>query len=94
MKCSGVGDVLVNAFGAIYEVNVNGSYTVDTGHIVAYEDTLSFKPGKAGKSFIGSMLGGEGLVCKFSGAGKIWCQTHNPPSFGSAIGPKLKKRQA
>jgi len=93
VKATGTGDVLVNAFGAIYEVEVDGGYTVDTGHIVAYEDTLSFKPGKAGKSLVGSMLGGEGLVCKFTGTGKIWCQTHNPPSFGSTLGPKLKKRQ-
>ena len=94
VKCTGVGDVLVNAFGAIYEVELNGGYTVDTGHIVAYEDTLSFSPGKAGKSLVGSFLGGEGLVCKFEGTGKVWCQTHNPPSFGALLGPKLKSRAA
>jgi len=61
VKCSGSGDVLVNSFGAIYEVDVKDGYTVDTGHIVAFEDTLQFKIGKAGQSLIGSMLGGEGL---------------------------------
>jgi uncharacterized protein (TIGR00266 family) len=93
VKCTGTGDLLVNSFGAIYEVQVDGGYTVDTGHIVAYEDTLSFKIGKASKSLIGSLLGGEGFVCKFSGQGKLYCQTHNPPSFGSALGPLLKPRR-
>jgi len=93
VKCSGSGEVLVNSFGAIYEIDVVDSYTVDTGHTVAFEDTLEFKIGKAGKSLIGSMLGGEGLVCKFSGSGKLYCQTHNPPSFGAHLGALLKPRR-
>ena len=94
VKCTGTGEVLVNSFGAIYEVDVTDTYTVDTGHIVAYEDTLSFKVGKASKSLIGSILGGEGFVAKFSGQGKLYCQTHNPPSFGKALGPSLKARSS
>jgi uncharacterized protein (TIGR00266 family) len=92
VKCSGSGDVLINSFGAIFEKEIDGEYTVDTGHIVAFEDTLQFKVGKAGKSLVGSVLGGEGLVCKFSGRGKLYCQTHNPSSFGHLLGPKLKPR--
>lgn len=92
VKCSGTGDLFLSSFGAIYEVDVNGSYTVDTGHIVAFEETLQFKIGKAGKSLIGSFLGGEGLVCKFKGQGKLYCQSHNPPSFGQLLGPMLRPR--
>lgn len=92
VKCSGHGDLFLSSFGAIYEVEVDGEFTVDTGHIVAFEETLEFRIGKAGKSLIGSFLGGEGLVCKFSGHGKLYCQSHNPPSFGSALGPMLKTR--
>ena len=92
VKCSGTGDLFLSSFGAIYEVDVDGEFTVDTGHIVAFDDTLQFRIGKAGKSLIGSFLGGEGLVCKFQGQGKLYCQSHNPPSFGQMIGPKLKPR--
>jgi uncharacterized protein (TIGR00266 family) len=92
VKCSGTGDVLLSSFGAIYEVLVDGAYTVDTGHIVAFEDTLGFSIGKSGSSWIGSFLGGEGLVCKFEGRGKLYCQSHNPPSFGKLLGPMLKAR--
>ena len=92
VKCSGTGDVLLNSFGAIYEVEVDGKHIVDTGHIVAYDDSLSFRARKATDSWIGSYFSGEGLVCEFSGRGKVYCQTHNPPSFGQAIGPNLKPR--
>ena len=93
VKCTGRGDVLLSSFGAIYEVEVTGKgYIVDTGHIVAFEDTLDFSIGKAGGSWIGSFLGGEGLVCRFSGQGKVYCQSHNPPNFGRMIGPKLRAR--
>jgi uncharacterized protein (TIGR00266 family) len=92
VKCSGTGDLFLNSFGAIYAVDVVGEYVVDTGHIVAFEDTLEFRIGKASKSLVGSLLGGEGLVCKFSGQGKLYCQTHNPPSFGKLLGPKLRPR--
>lgn len=94
VKCSGDGEVILNSYGAIYEVEVDGGYVVDTGHIVAFEDTLSFQLGKAGKSLVGSFLGGEGLVSKFSGRGKLYCQSHNPSSFGRMLGPKLTPRSA
>ncbi len=92
VKCAGAGDLFLNSFGAIYPVDVVDEYVVDTGHVVAFEDTLQFRLGKAGKSLIGSFLGGEGLVCKFSGQGRLYCQSHNPPSFGKMLGPKLKPR--
>lgn len=93
VRCSGSGEVLLSSFGAIYEVQVDGQYVVDTGHIVAFEDTLRFEVGKAASSLLGSFLGGEGLVCKFNGRGKLYCQSHNPPNFGGELGPLLKPRE-
>jgi uncharacterized protein (TIGR00266 family) len=92
LTISGSGLVLLSAFGGIYEVDVEGEYIVDTGHIVAFEKTLSFTITKAGSSWIGAFLGGEGLVCKFHGKGKVFCQTHNPGAFGRMIGSKLPPR--
>ena len=93
VTCKGEGDVLLNSFGAIYEIDIDGDYIVDSGHIVAFEDTLQFKVTKAGSSWVSSFLGGEGVVCRFSGRGKLYCQTHNPTNFGQALGPGLKARQ-
>jgi uncharacterized protein (TIGR00266 family) len=90
LKLSGQGKAIVNSFGAIYPVQIDGEYIVDTGHIVAFDETLHFTISKAGKSIISSFLGGEGLVCKFKGKGMVWCQSHNPNSFGGAMSPILK----
>lgn len=92
LKCSGEGDVLLNSFGAVYEVEVDGTHIVDSGHIVAFEDTLDFSVGKLGDSWIQSFLSGEGLVCHFRGQGKLYCQSHNPPTFGKLLGPMLRPR--
>lgn len=92
LSISGQGKVLINSFGIIYPVEVDGEYIVDTGHIVAFEETLNFTISKAGKSWVSSFLGGEGFVCKFQGKGTVWCQSHNAKSFGLNIGPSLKPR--
>lgn len=94
LRLKGSGQVLLSSFGAIYPIEVDGEYIVDTGHIVAFSETLDFTLTKAGKSWVASFLGGEGLVCKFRGRGTVWCQSHNPQSFGTALGPNLKARRA
>lgn len=92
LKIGGRGKVVLNSFGAVYPVAVAGAQIVDTGHIVAFDETLDFKISKAGKSWMSSFLGGEGLVCRFEGQGTVWCQSHNASSFGRTLGPKLRPR--
>jgi uncharacterized protein (TIGR00266 family) len=93
VQLKGSGKVLINSFGAIYEQAVDGDFIVDTGHIVAFNDTLKFSLTKAGGSWIHSIIGGEGLVCKFTGKGRVWCQSNNPGSFGAALTPTLRPRR-
>lgn len=92
LHMTGSGPMILSSFGAIYPVEVNGEYIVDTGHIVAFGETLNFTLTKAGKSWMSSILGGEGLVCKFKGKGTVLCQSHNPGGFGKILGPMLKPR--
>jgi uncharacterized protein (TIGR00266 family) len=92
IKCSGQGDLFLNSFGAIYEIQVDGSHVVDSGHIVAFDDTLQFSVGKLGDSWLDTFLSGEGLVCHFRGQGTLYCQSHSPPSFGRLLGPMLRAR--
>lgn len=94
VNLKGSGQIIVSSFGAIYPIEVDGEYIVDTGHIVAFNETLDFSITKAGKSWLHSFLGGEGLVCKFNGRGTVWCQSHNPRSFGSLLSPNLRARRA
>jgi uncharacterized protein (TIGR00266 family) len=92
INLSGQGKAVINSFGAIYSIDCIDEYIVDTGHIVAFEESLSFKLSKAGKSWISSILGGEGLVCRFKGTGRIWVQSHHSANFGRALGPLLRSR--
>jgi uncharacterized protein (TIGR00266 family) len=92
LDVTGEGLVLLESFGAIYEIPVDGEYIVDTGHIVAFEKSLSFTIGKANPSWIGAFLGSEGLVCRFKGKGRLFCQTHNPGAFGKQVGSQLPPR--
>jgi len=92
LHLSGTGPVILSSFGAIYPVEVDGEYIVDTGHIVAFQETLNFKITKAGGSWATAIFGGEGLVCRFSGRGTVWCQSHNARGFGLEVGPNLKPR--
>lgn len=92
LEMRGYGSLLLTSFGGIYEIPVNGEYIVDTGHIVAFEKSLTFSISKPGSSWIGAFLGGEGLVCRFKGQGRVFCQTHNPGAFGYLVGSKLPPR--
>jgi len=90
LELTGQGPVIINAFGVIYPVEVDGEYIVDTGHIVAFEDTLRFEISKVGASWLGSFLGGEGFICKFRGKGTVWCQSHSSSAWGMSMSPYLK----
>lgn len=93
LKARGHGKVIVNSFGSLFPVDVDGEYIVDTGHIVAFEETLNFEISKVSDSWIGAYLSGEGFICRFKGHGRIWCQSHNPSSFGYSLRPYLKPKQ-
>lgn len=91
IRAFGQGPIALNAFGAIKEINVEGSYIIDTGHIVAFEPTLDFKIKKVG-SWFSTIFSSEGLVCRFEGTGKLFIQSRNPAEFGSLVGSKLPPR--
>lgn len=92
LRLSGSGTALLSSFGAVFARPVDGELLVDTGHIVAFSESLSFRIGKASDSWVHSFLSGEGLVCRFQGRGTVWCQSHNDHGFGRALGPLLKER--
>jgi uncharacterized protein (TIGR00266 family) len=88
LECSGQGDLFVNSYGGIVPVPVNGSFVVDTGHIVAFDGTLDFKVRSVGgvKSFLFS---GEGLVCEFRGQGTVYVQSRNLSALVGWLTPML-----
>lgn len=86
IRCSGTGDLWFNTYGAMIAIDVDGEYTVDTGHIVAFTDSLEYNVTKFG-GYKSLFFSGEGFVCKFRGKGKLWIQTRQVPSFASWLYP-------
>jgi uncharacterized protein (TIGR00266 family) len=86
IKCSGIGDLWFSSFGGIIPIDVDGGFVVDTSHIVAFTEGLDYRISKVG-GYKSLFLSGEGLVCRFSGKGRLWIQSHKVPSFVSWINP-------
>lgn len=86
LRCSGNGSLWISSYGAIHPVDVDGTYTVDTGHIVAFEDSLSFQVRSVG-SVKSLLFSSEGLVCLFSGRGRLWLQTRNSSALAAFLHP-------
>ncbi len=80
IKISGSGKVFFSNFGGIIELNVSGNYIIDTGHVIGFEDTLNYSIEKVG-SLKSTFFSGEGLVCNFTGNGKVWISTRAKNNF-------------
>lgn len=92
MKTSGTGPMVVSGFGRLVEIEVDGSFIIDNGHIVAFQDSLDFSLTKAAAGWLSSFFSGEMFVCRFTGKGKLIAQSHSPSSFGGMLGPRLPPR--
>jgi len=86
LKTAGPGTVWFSSFGALRPVEVRDEYVVDTGHIVAFQETLNYSISKVG-GLKGLLFSGEGLVARFKGQGTLWLQTRNPSSFAACLSP-------
>ncbi len=76
LHVTGTGRVWYGAYGGLVEKEVNGSYIVDSSHLVAYDDNLTLKAQLAG-GLVQSFLSKEGLVTRVEGKGKITIQTRS-----------------
>lgn len=86
-KLSGSGTVFLSSYGAVIEKELAAgeSFIIDTGNMVAFEETVTNKIKKASKGLMASVLSGEGLVGEFTGPGKVWLQTRNLKGFAALI---------
>ena len=76
LKVSGTGRVWFGAYGGIFSREIGDEYVVDTGHLVGYEPSVSLKVALSGGIF-SSFFGGEGLVTRVSGPGRIYMQSRS-----------------
>jgi uncharacterized protein (TIGR00266 family) len=88
LAVSGNGTVVFGAYGGILEKHVEGEYLVDTSHLVGYEPQMNVSLQLAGGIF-SSFFGGEGLVMKIKGSGKIYIQTRSVEGLAGWINKLL-----
>ena len=93
LRCTGDGDILVASYGAILAMTLEAgqSYTLDTGFVVAFDESVQYEVHKAGGSWKTTLLGGEGLVTRFTGPGRLWMQTRSHGDLINWIIPQLPK---
>ncbi len=89
LRAYGQGRLWFSSYGGIHVVDIGQQYhgyICDTSHMVAFTQGLSYNVSKVGglKSLF---LSGEGLVCNFSGQGRLWMQTRNPGALASFLQP-------
>ena len=93
LRAEGTGPVVFSCYGALEEWNLAAGETisVDTGHMVAYEGSVTMNIRQATGGLVQTFKSGEGLIFDFTGPGKVWTQTRNPNEFlgwiQAAIGP-------
>ncbi len=88
LEVSGTGKLWYGAYGALLEREVDGELIVDTSHLVAYDPSMKLKVQLAGGIF-SSFFGGEGLVTRVEGKGKVVIQSRSISGLTGWVNPKL-----
>ncbi len=78
LRCTGLGKLILNSYGAIdrYTLADGEKMTVDTGHIVSFDESVKFNVRKFG-GLKSTLLSGEGLVVEMTGPGDVMTQTRS-----------------
>ena len=92
-KISGNGPLFLNVYGAVLERTLQSGegYIVDTGQIVAFQESIQYTIKRVSKGLFSAVASGEGLVCEYKGPGKIWLQTRNLRNLAHLIATILPK---
>jgi uncharacterized protein (TIGR00266 family) len=95
LRCQGQGTLILSSYGAIHELVLAPGqvYTVDTGHLVAFDERMGFKVRPVG-GLKATFLGGEGLVVDLTGPGRVLMQTRSVGAFLDWLLPKLPKQSS
>ncbi len=92
LRISGTGAVWLSSYGAIHQVPLAAgqTYTVDSGHMVAFDETVRYAVRTVG-GLKSTLFSGEGLVCDLTGPGTIMIQTRSADAFLSWLIPQIPR---
>lgn len=85
----GRGLVFFGGYGGLTRRQVTGDFIVDSGHLVAYEPSLSLNV-RFAKGLLGSLTSGEGIVNHLKGNGMIYLQSRSIDSFVQFLRRKIR----
>lgn len=88
LKVSGHGRVWFGGYGGIITKDIQGEYVVDSSHLVAYEPSIGWQLGLSG-GIATSLLGGEGLVMRLRGPGRVYLQTRSIDALAAWVNSHL-----
>jgi uncharacterized protein (TIGR00266 family) len=79
---TGTGPVVIGSYGALdlHQLQAGESFTVDSGHLVAYDNTITMQT-RTVAGLMTSMKSGEGIVVDMTGPGRVWTQSRNPSAL-------------
>lgn len=80
VRAEGQGQVVASCYGALDVVTLAAgeSIVIDSGHMVAFDDGVTYVTRKVTSGLMQTLKSGEGLVFEFTGPGRLWTQTRNP----------------
>jgi len=95
LRCSGTGTLIMSSYGAIHTVKLaqGQQYIVDTGHLVAFDEGISYEV-KAVGGLKSTVFSGEGLVVQLTGPGTVALQTRSEGAFLSWLIPKIPSKSS
>jgi len=94
VRASGSGPVVASCYGALdrHDLPEGGGFTVDSGHVVAYEDRVTPQMRKVSRGLMSTLRTGEGWVFDFRGPGTVWTQSRNPQELIGWLSRALPSR--
>ncbi len=92
LRAIGSGPVLIASYGAIHEKVLarDESYIIDTGHLVAFTEDMSFHVRMLG-GVKSSMFSGEGVMVEMTGPGRLLMQARSTDAFLSWMVPLMRR---
>lgn len=93
-RASGQGPVVVSCYGALETVNLQQGemITIDTGHVVAFAETVQNQVRKVAEGAMQSFKSGEGLVFDFAGPGQVITQSRSLGALAEWVVAQVPRR--
>ncbi|MGW0686291.1 TIGR00266 family protein [Streptomyces sp. NPDC002754] len=91
VRAEGRGTVLASCYGAldVLDLRAGEKIVLDSGHMVAFDDGVSYTTRKVSRGLMQTLKSGEGLVFEMTGPGRVWTQSRNPGALITWLTAKL-----